>query len=64
MSRRRPLDRAGPLRTFDVIKLTGAEVAAVIRRREREHGLALLALNFTGDEQLRAFGERVLPLVA
>ncbi len=42
---------------------TPDEMAAEIRRREREHGLALLAINFTGDEQLRSFGERVLPLL-
>ncbi len=40
---------------------TPEEMVAELRRRERTHGLTLLAVNFTGPEQLRTFGERVLP---
>jgi hypothetical protein len=34
-----------------------------LRRREKVHGLSLLALNFSNAAQLRDFGERVLPHV-
>lgn len=40
---------------------TPDEMVAELRRREATHGLALLALNFTSEEQLRLFGEQVLP---
>ena len=42
---------------------TPDEMIAELRRRERVHGLSLLAINFSGPEQLRGFGERVLPHV-
>ena len=40
---------------------TPEEMIAELRRRERTHGLSLLAINFSSPEQLRSFGERVLP---
>jgi alkanesulfonate monooxygenase SsuD/methylene tetrahydromethanopterin reductase-like flavin-dependent oxidoreductase (luciferase family) len=42
---------------------TPDEMIAELRRRERVHGLSLLAINFSSPEQLREFGERVLPHV-
>jgi probable F420-dependent oxidoreductase len=42
---------------------TPDEMAAELRRREREHGLSLLAINFSSSEQIRTFGEQVLPRV-
>ncbi len=42
---------------------TPDEMIAELRRREATHGLSLLAINFSTREQLRAFGERVLPHV-
>jgi len=42
---------------------TPDEMIAELRRRERVHGLSLLALNFSSPQQLREFGERVLPHV-
>jgi alkanesulfonate monooxygenase SsuD/methylene tetrahydromethanopterin reductase-like flavin-dependent oxidoreductase (luciferase family) len=42
---------------------TPDEMIEELRRREREHGLSLLALNFTSLEQQRDFGARVLPHV-
>jgi len=42
---------------------TPEEMIEELRRREGVHGLSLLALNFSGTEQLREFGERVLPHV-
>lgn len=42
---------------------TPDEMAAELRRREEVHGLALLAINFTSSEQIRTFGEQVLPRV-
>jgi hypothetical protein len=36
-------------------------MADELRRREATHGLGLLAINFTSTEQLRRFGEQVLP---
>jgi probable F420-dependent oxidoreductase len=42
---------------------TSDEMIAELRRRERVHGLSLLAINFSSPEQLREFGERVLPHV-
>jgi len=42
---------------------TPDEMIAELRRREREHGLALLAINFSSPDQIRAFGEQVLPHV-
>lgn len=43
---------------------TPEEMVAELRRREATHGLSLLAINFTGSEQVRAFGERVIPAMA
>ena len=40
---------------------TAEEMVAELRRREREHGLWLLAINFTNPQQIRDFGEQVLP---
>jgi probable F420-dependent oxidoreductase len=40
---------------------TPDEMIAELRRREQLHGLSLLAINFTRPEQIREFGERVLP---
>ncbi len=40
---------------------TPEEMATELRRREREHGLSLLAINFSSSEQIRTFGEQVLP---
>jgi len=40
---------------------TPDEMIVELQRRQRVHGLALLAINFTGPQQIRAFGERVLP---
>jgi probable F420-dependent oxidoreductase len=40
---------------------TPDEMIAELRRREREHGLSLLAINFSSPKQIRDFGERVLP---
>jgi alkanesulfonate monooxygenase SsuD/methylene tetrahydromethanopterin reductase-like flavin-dependent oxidoreductase (luciferase family) len=42
---------------------TPDEMVAELQRREREHGLSLLAINFSSPEQIRTFGERVLPQV-
>jgi alkanesulfonate monooxygenase SsuD/methylene tetrahydromethanopterin reductase-like flavin-dependent oxidoreductase (luciferase family) len=42
---------------------TPDEMIAELRRRERVHGLSLLAFNFSSPQQLRDFGERVLPHV-
>ena len=42
---------------------TAEEMVAELRRREREHGLWLLAINFTNPQQIRDFGEQVLPHV-
>jgi len=42
---------------------TPDEMVSELRRRERVHGLSLLALNFSSPQQLRDFGERVLPHV-
>jgi alkanesulfonate monooxygenase SsuD/methylene tetrahydromethanopterin reductase-like flavin-dependent oxidoreductase (luciferase family) len=43
---------------------TAEEMVEELRRREQTHGLGLLAINFTSREQLREFGERVLPKLA
>lgn len=40
---------------------TPEEMTLELRRRERVHGLSLLAVNFSSPQQLRDFGERVLP---
>ena len=42
---------------------TPDEMIAELRRRERVHGLSLLALNFTNPQHARDFGERVAPHV-
>ncbi len=42
---------------------TPDEMIEELRRRERVHGLSLLALNFSTPQQIRDFGERVLPHV-
>lgn len=39
---------------------TPEEMIAELRRRQREHGLALLAINFTSREQIERFGRDVL----
>jgi probable F420-dependent oxidoreductase len=43
---------------------THEEMVDELRRREATHGLSLLAVNFSSEAQVRAFGERVLPKVA
>jgi probable F420-dependent oxidoreductase len=40
---------------------TAEEMVAELRRREQMHGLSLLAINFSSPQQIRDFGERVLP---
>ena len=40
---------------------TPEEMVDELRRREAAHGLSLLAINFANQEQLRKFGEKVLP---
>ena len=42
---------------------TPEEMIAELKRRERVHGLSLLAINFTSPQQIREFGEKVLPHV-
>jgi probable F420-dependent oxidoreductase len=42
---------------------TPDEMIEELRRREREHGLSLLAFNFSSTDQLRDFGTRVMPHV-
>jgi alkanesulfonate monooxygenase SsuD/methylene tetrahydromethanopterin reductase-like flavin-dependent oxidoreductase (luciferase family) len=42
---------------------TPEEMAAELRRRERTHGLSLLCINFASLDQIRQFGEQVLPRV-
>ncbi|HVN85362.1 MAG TPA: LLM class flavin-dependent oxidoreductase [Candidatus Binatia bacterium] len=39
---------------------TPEEMIAELRRREAVHGLSLLAINFSGLDQIREFGERVI----
>jgi alkanesulfonate monooxygenase SsuD/methylene tetrahydromethanopterin reductase-like flavin-dependent oxidoreductase (luciferase family) len=39
---------------------TPDEMIEELRRREREHGLSLLAFNFSSTDQLRDFGTRVM----
>lgn len=43
---------------------TADEMVEELRRREEQHGLSLLAINFVSQEEIRAFGEKVLPRVA
>jgi alkanesulfonate monooxygenase SsuD/methylene tetrahydromethanopterin reductase-like flavin-dependent oxidoreductase (luciferase family) len=43
---------------------TAEEMVAELQRREREHGLSLLAINFSSPDQIRVFGEQVLPHVS
>jgi probable F420-dependent oxidoreductase len=40
---------------------TPEEMIAELQRREATHGLSLLAINFSSPEQIRDFGEKVLP---
>jgi probable F420-dependent oxidoreductase len=40
---------------------TPDEMIAELKRREQLHGLSLLAINFSSAQQIREFGERVLP---
>jgi probable F420-dependent oxidoreductase len=40
---------------------TPEEMIAELRRREAMHGLELLAINFSSPQQIRDFGEKVLP---
>jgi alkanesulfonate monooxygenase SsuD/methylene tetrahydromethanopterin reductase-like flavin-dependent oxidoreductase (luciferase family) len=42
---------------------TPDEMIAELKRREQLHGLSLLAINFSTPQQIREFGERVLPHV-
>jgi len=42
---------------------TPEEMVDELRRREETHGLSLLAINFVNQEQIRRFGEKVLPKV-
>jgi probable F420-dependent oxidoreductase len=42
---------------------TADELIEELQRREREHRLEMLAINFTSHDQVRAFGEKVLPHV-
>lgn len=42
---------------------TAEEMIAELKRRERQHGLSMLALNFGSQDELRRFGEQVLPFV-
>ena len=64
------LGRAFSLGAEDVLRHpvvligTEEEMTAELRRRERAHGLELLAINFSELSQLQAFGERVLPALA
>jgi len=43
---------------------TPEEMIDEIRRREAEHGLSMMAVNFSQPEQVRAFGERVIARLA
>jgi probable F420-dependent oxidoreductase len=40
---------------------TPEEMVRELRRREQAHGLSLLAINFTSLQQIRDFGEKVIP---
>jgi alkanesulfonate monooxygenase SsuD/methylene tetrahydromethanopterin reductase-like flavin-dependent oxidoreductase (luciferase family) len=40
---------------------TAEEMVVELKRREAAHGLSLLAINFTHPQQIRAFGEQVIP---
>lgn len=42
---------------------TAEEMVGELQRRQREHGLSMLALNFSSQEEIRQFGEKVLPHV-
>ncbi len=42
---------------------TAEEIVEELRRRERQHGLSLLALNFASHDEIREFGEKVVPHV-
>jgi probable F420-dependent oxidoreductase len=42
---------------------TPDEMIAELQRREQLHGLSLLAINFSSPQQIRDFGEKVLPHV-
>ncbi len=42
---------------------TPDELITELKRRESEHGLSMLALNFATPDELREFGEKVLPHV-
>jgi alkanesulfonate monooxygenase SsuD/methylene tetrahydromethanopterin reductase-like flavin-dependent oxidoreductase (luciferase family) len=39
---------------------TPEEMVTELRRRERTHGLSLVAVNFTNQDEIRRFGEKVL----
>ena len=43
-----------------VLAGTPEEMVEEIRRRERTHGLSMIAVNFSSSEQIQAFGERVI----
>jgi probable F420-dependent oxidoreductase len=40
---------------------TAEEMVAELKRREAAHGLSLLAINFSNPQQIRDFGEQVIP---
>jgi alkanesulfonate monooxygenase SsuD/methylene tetrahydromethanopterin reductase-like flavin-dependent oxidoreductase (luciferase family) len=40
---------------------TAEQMAEELRRREATHGLSMLAINFANLEQLKDFGEKVIP---
>lgn len=40
---------------------TAEEMVVELKRREAAHGLSLLAINFTHPQQIRDFGEQVIP---
>lgn len=42
---------------------TAEEMVVELKRREQQHGLALLAINFSSPKHVRLFAERVLPHV-
>jgi probable F420-dependent oxidoreductase len=42
---------------------TAEELIDELQRRREEHGLAMLAINFSNQEQIRDFGEKVLPKI-
>lgn len=43
---------------------TKEEIIDELRRREKQHGLHLLAINFSSIEQVREFGEQIIPALS